>query len=103
MYLLVLMVDLTGMQMPHSAIGRTLTLLGSLLTIPLALGLYFTLKVFQPVASGVALACRFMEAIVGMSPPLPGSKQLEHHSASLLLGEQLSTFSRGTDPPALAP
>jgi hypothetical protein len=65
MYLLVLVVDLTGMQIPRPLLGKSLMLTGSLLTVPLALGLYFTLKVFQPITSGIALACRLMEALVG--------------------------------------
>ena len=72
MYLLVLLVDLTGMQMPHSPIGRSLTLMGSLLTIPLALGLYFTTRVFQPLTSGLALACRLTEAGIGVIATVAG-------------------------------
>lgn len=66
MYLLVLLVDLTGMQMPHSLLGRSLTLSGSLLTIPLALGLYFITKVFRPAISSIALTCRLAEAAIGV-------------------------------------
>lgn len=72
MYLLVLAVDLAGTQMPHSIIGRSLTLMGSLFTIPLALGLYFTTKVFQPITSSLALACRLTEAGVGIIATVAG-------------------------------
>lgn len=66
MYLLVLVVDLTGMQFPRAPLGRSLILTGSLLTVPLALGLYCTLRMFQPNTARLALACRLIEAATGI-------------------------------------
>jgi Domain of unknown function (DUF4386) len=65
-YLLVLVFDLTGLQLPHQLLGKSLMLAGSLFVVPLALGLYFTLKVFQPVTSAIALACRLVEVLIGL-------------------------------------
>jgi hypothetical protein len=65
-YLLVLGVDLAGLQLSHQLLGKSLMLAGSLLVVPLALGLYFTLKVFQPVTSAMALACRLAEVLIGL-------------------------------------
>lgn len=53
MYWVVLIVDLTGMQI-HSPAGRSLSLAGSLFTIPLAFGL-----------AASALVCRLFEATLG--------------------------------------
>jgi len=47
-------------------------LTGSLLTVPLALGLYFTLKIFQPIMAAFALACRLLEAVVGIAATIAG-------------------------------
>jgi hypothetical protein len=65
-YLLVLGVDLTGLRLSHQLLGKSLMLAGSLFVVPLALGLYFTLKVFQPVTSAMALACRLVEVLIGL-------------------------------------
>jgi Domain of unknown function (DUF4386) len=65
-YLLVLGVDLTGLQLSHQLLGKSLMLAGSLFVVPLALGLYFTLKIFQPVTSAIALACRLVEVLIGL-------------------------------------
>jgi Domain of unknown function (DUF4386) len=65
-YLIVMVVDLTGLQIPRQLLGKSLLLTGSLLVVPLALGLYFTLRIFQPVTSAIALVCRLVETFVGM-------------------------------------
>jgi hypothetical protein len=65
-YLLVLGVDLTGLQLSHQLLGKSLMLAGSLFVVPLALGLYFTLKVFQPLTSAIALVCRLVEVLIGL-------------------------------------
>jgi hypothetical protein len=61
-----MIVDLIGLQLPHQTLGKSLMLAGSLFVVPLALGLYFTLKIFQPVASAIALVCRLVETFVGL-------------------------------------
>ncbi|MBB5058123.1 hypothetical protein HDF16_002829 [Granulicella aggregans] len=65
-YLLVLGVDLTGLQLSHQLLGKWLMLAGSVFVVPLALGLYFTLKMFKPVTSAIALACRLVEVLIGL-------------------------------------
>ena len=68
---IVLLVDMTGMQL-HSPLGRSLSLAGSLCTVPLALGLYYGL---QPVRSGLAasaLGFRLLEAGLGATSTLAG-------------------------------
>lgn len=82
MYLLVLLADLTGMQMRHSLLGRSLTLTGSLLTVPLSLGLYFTTRVFQPVTAALAFGCRLTEAAIGIIATIAGFE-----AARTLLGQ----------------
>lgn len=57
MYWVVLIVDLTGIQL-HSPAGRSLLLAGSLFTIPLAFGLYYAVKPEQSVVAASALVCR---------------------------------------------
>src|ERR1700733_12877867 len=64
-YLIVMLVDLTGLQLSRQLLGKLLLLTGSLLVVPLALGLYFTLKIFQPVTSAIALVCRLVETLIG--------------------------------------
>jgi hypothetical protein len=86
MYLLVLFADLLGMQMPHSSVGRSLTLIGSLLTVPLAVGLYFTLKVFQPITSAVAMACRLIEAAVGIIATVAGFEAVRASLGASIMG-----------------
>lgn len=65
MYWVVLVVDLTGMQI-HSPAGHSMLLAGSLFTIPLAFGLYYALRPQQPLVAGAALLCRLLEAALGM-------------------------------------
>lgn len=86
MYLLVLLVDLMGMQSSRPLLGKSLMLTGSLLTVPLALGLYYTLKVFQPITSGLALACRLVEALVGAIATLAGFEAVRTAAAGTNLG-----------------
>src|SRR3984957_4144950 len=64
-YLLVMLFDLAGLQLSRQLLGKCLLLTGGLLVVPLALGLYFTLKIFQPVTSAIALACRLAETLIG--------------------------------------
>ena len=72
MYWLVLLVDLTGMQLHSPTVGRALMLAGSVLTVPLALGLFFALRPVNRFLSGTALACRLLEAALGAVSTLAG-------------------------------
>ena len=71
MYWVVLIVDLTGIQL-HSPAGRSLLLAGSLFTIPLAFGLYYAVKPEQSVVAASALVCRFLEATLGLISTVAG-------------------------------
>ena len=65
MYWSVLRADLTGLQL-HSSVGRWLMFAGSLLTVPLAFGLYYALRpAGQALASG-GLWFRLLEAALGL-------------------------------------
>ena len=57
-YWVVLIVDLTGMQLHAAAASRSLMLAGSLFTVPLALGLYYAVCPVQNVLAATALVCR---------------------------------------------
>lgn len=65
MYWMVLVVDLTGMQL-HSAAGTWLMFAGSVLTVPLALGLYYAVRPAHEVLAATALAFRLLEAALGV-------------------------------------
>ncbi len=91
MYWLVLLVDLTGMQLTRGNVGRSLLLAGSLLTVPLALGLFFALRPVGPTVATCALALRLLEAALGSLSVLAGFASLHlqwagSHSGSTLLG-----------------
>ena len=92
MYLLVLVVDLTGMQFPRAPLGRSLTLTGSLLTVPLALGLYCTLRMFQPNTARLALACRLIEAATGILGTMAGFRIVWTSLAASHLGTAILQF-----------
>ena len=92
MYLLVLVVDLTGMQFPRAPLGRSLILTGSLLTVPLALGLYCTLRMFQPNTARLALACRLIEAATGILGTMAGFRIVWTSLAASHLGTAILQF-----------
>jgi hypothetical protein len=76
-YLLVMLADLTGLQLSTHLPGKLLMLTGSLLVVPLAFGLYRTLEMFQPVTSAIALICRLTEASIGTIAALTKFKPIE--------------------------
>lgn len=92
MYLLVLVVDLTGMQFPRAPLGRSLILAGSLLTVPLALGLYCTLRMFQPNTARLALTCRLIEAATGILGTMAGFRIVWASLAASHLGTAILQF-----------
>ena len=76
MYWMVLLVDLTGLQL-HATAGRWLMFVGSLLTVPLAFGLYYALRpVGQALAAG-ALSFRLLEAALGLLSTAAGFAVIE--------------------------
>jgi hypothetical protein len=91
-YLLVLLVDLIGLQLSSQPLGKSLMLAGSLLVVPLALGLYFTLKVFQPIVTAIALAFRIVEAIVGLIVAVARFETVHSTLAGTQLGQAILQF-----------
>jgi hypothetical protein len=65
MYWMVLLVDLTGLQL-HSVVGTCLVLSGSLLTVPLALRLYYAVRPADQVLAIGALGFRLLQAAAGL-------------------------------------
>jgi hypothetical protein len=65
-YWIVLIVDLTGMNLHPSSLRGSLMLSGSLFTVLLALGLYFAVKPVQATWALAALFCRLVEAALGV-------------------------------------
>ena len=96
MYWLVLLVDLTGLQL-HSSLGRWLTFLGSLLTVPLAFGLYYALRpVGQALATG-GLWFRLLEAVLGLLSTAAGFAVLESALAGSSFGRVVLNFVHWND------
>jgi len=94
MYWLVLVLDLSGMQL-HSAVARkSLMLAGSIFTIPLALGLYHALRPVQRVLASSALGFRLAEAALGILSTLTGFAGVQAGISRLSLGEKLLDLAR---------
>lgn len=91
MYWVVLIVDLTGMQI-HSAAGRSLSLAGSLFTIPLALGLFHAVRPQQPLLAAVALFCRLLEATLGTISGIAGYAGIQAQLSGTNLGKVFFHF-----------
>ena len=66
MYWMVLLVDMTGMQLHASTLSRSLMLSGAILTVPLALGLYYAVRPIQNRLAVTALTFRLLEAALGL-------------------------------------
>ena len=66
MYWVVLVVDLTGMNLHAPNLHSSLLLSGSLFTVVLALGLYYAVKPAQAMLALIALTCRLTEAVLGV-------------------------------------
>jgi Domain of unknown function (DUF4386) len=86
-YLLVMLFDLTGLQSSRQLLGKSLMLTGGLLVVPLALGLYFALRIFQPVTSAIALVCRLVETFVGTIAALARFETLRSAFADTHIGK----------------
>ena len=86
MYWIVPVTDLTGMQLHSTAMGRSLTLAGSLFTVPLALGLYYAVR---PVQTALALCFRILEAALGFISTVAGFTVVRTQLADSSLGTSL--------------
>lgn len=94
MYWLVLVLDLSGMQLHATAAGRPLMLAGSVFTIPLALGLYRALRPVQTVLASSALGFRLAEATLGILSTLKGFAGVHAALSGFSFGETLLDLAR---------
>src|SRR5664279_546517 len=88
-YWVVLIVDLTGMQLHAAAASRSLMLAGSLFTVPLALGLYYAVSPVQNVLAATALVFRLMEAALGLVSTMTGFAGVKAELAHSTFGTAL--------------
>ena len=103
MYWVVLVVDLTGMQMHSAAASRTLMLAGSLFTIPLAVGLYRALNPVQHALAISALSFRLIEAgALGLLSTVSGFASVHAQLAHSSLGATLLRLAQWDDRTAFA-
>jgi hypothetical protein len=89
MYWIVLIADLAGMQLHSTAMGRSLTLAGSLFTLPLALGLYQAVRPVQSALAASALGFRLLEAVLGFISTGAGFTVVRTQLADSRLGTSL--------------
>ena len=102
MYWLVLVVDLSGMQLRSAPVGRLLMLAGSVFTIPLGLGLYYALRPVQNVLASSALCFRLLEAALGILSTLLAFGGVQAGLAHLKLGGMLVDLARWDNRTAFA-
>jgi hypothetical protein len=86
MYWAVLLVDLTGMSIHPSNLHSSLMLSGSLFTVLLALGLYYAVKPIHAILALAALACRLVEATLGIVSCIAGFPSLHPRLSDSSLG-----------------
>jgi hypothetical protein len=89
MYWVVLVVDLTGMNLRPSNLHSSLMLSGSLFTVLLALGLYYAVRPVQAMLALTALACRLTEAGLGVVSCVAGFPSVHPRLANSSLGSTL--------------
>jgi Domain of unknown function (DUF4386) len=100
MYWMVLIVDLTGLQL-HAPIGRWLMLSGSLLTVPLAFGLYFAVRPAGEILAMSAAGFRLLEATLGVISTAIGFGVVEAELAASTSGTAVLRFVQWNDATAL--
>lgn len=97
MYWIVLIVDLTGMQLHSAIMGRSLMLAGSLFTIPLAIGLYCAVKPVQTHLAASALSFRLLEAVLGSISTLVGFAGLQSQLTEMGWGTAILHIAHWND------
>ncbi len=102
MYWLVLILDLSGMQLRSPTVSRSLLLAGSVFTIPLALGLYYALRPVQGALAASALSFRLGEAALGILSTVVGFAGVRSRLDRLSLGERLLDLAKWDDRTAFA-
>jgi hypothetical protein len=100
MYWMVLLVDLTGLQL-HALVGRWLMLSGSLLTVPLAFGLYYAVRPAGEVLARGALGFRLLEAGLGLVSTAAGFGALRSEFVGSSFGTAVLQFAHWNDATAL--
>ena len=101
MYWLVLVADMTGMQVHRGSLRSWLMLAGSVLTVPLALGLYYAVRPVQPRVAGAALGLRLLEATLGCLSVAVGFPAVQAAISGTSSGEVLLRLARWDDATAL--
>ena len=96
MFWVVLVVDIAGTQL-HSSLGRSLALTGSLCTVPLALGLFYSLRPVQTVLAASALSFRLVEAALGLTSTLAGYAGLRASLQKTTFGAALLRLAAWND------
>jgi hypothetical protein len=96
MYWIVLLVDLTGLQL-HSTAGRWLMFAGSLLTVPLAFGLYYALRPAGQALARGALWVRLLEAALGLLSTATGFAVIESGLSGSSFGWAVLNFAHWSD------
>ncbi len=102
LYWAVLVVDLAGLQLHSSVLGRLLTLAGSLLTVPLALGLYYAVRPVNPSLAAGALCFRLMEATLGTLSTLAGFAALQALLSGTIVGVAILRVAHWDDATSFA-
>ena len=97
MYWMVLLVDLTGMQIHSATLSRSLMLSGSILTVPLALGLYYALRPVQNLLAASALGFRLLEAALGLIATVTGFAGVQAELAPSSLGKAALDLAHWSD------
>ena len=101
MYWMVLIVDLTGLQL-HAPVGRWLMVSGSLLTVPLAVGLFYAVRPAGEVLAMSALGFRLLEATLGVISAAIGFGFVEARLAAFTFGTTVLRFAHWNDAIALS-
>jgi hypothetical protein len=89
MFWVVLIADLTGLQLHSATAGRSLFLAASLFTVPLALGLYYAVRPVGILMAGCALGFRLLEAVLGIVSTAAGFVGIQALLAGSSVGTQL--------------
>lgn len=95
-----MIVDLTGLQL-HAPAGRWLMFSGSLLTVPLALGLYYAVRPAGEVLAMSAVGLRLLEATLGLISTAIGFGFIEAALAASTFGTAVLRFVYWNDAIAL--
>jgi len=97
MYWIVLLVDMTGMQLHASTVSRSLMLVGAVLTVPLGLGLYYAVRPIHNRLAATALTFRLLEAALGLLSTLTAFTAVKTELAHSSFGQAALDLAHWTD------